>query len=1222
MSLDRRCRRRLGVAVVEALEARKLLAAQAPYLGAPFVVGTTPVTIQAEDYDLGGETVAYHDTTPTNTGGAYRSGADAGVDLKLINNTTNQYRLGDAHAGEWVEYTLNVQQAGTYTLELRLSQKDPNAKAHVEIDGVNVTGAVTVPDTNDFSTFKSVTKTLTLTAGQHVMRLAFDSVASNATSAGVDWMRLTHNVGSTPSGTPGAATAAAYVRNGSHAGLNFGSATDVIVKKSSTSGNTREAYLKFDLGNATTIGSAKLRLYGRLSDTQNGSVPVSIYSASNTSWSESSLKWSNKPASGSTVRGSLSVTGTSAKWYEIDLTSFAKAELAAGRKILTLVLKASASTDSQAIFASDETLNAPILSITAQAPPPPPPPQNLVVSAGAVSVNEGSQAPFTVKLATAPTSDVTVTISKNTGGDDDLVADLATLTFTAANWDVAQTVTVAALDDADFANGQATFTIASTGVTSKSVVATEADNDTPPPPPPPQNLVVAPGALTVNEAGQSTFTVKLATAPASDVIVTISKNAGGDADFSADLATLTFTADNWDAAQTVTLAAGADADAANGQAVFTVASDGVTSQTVTATEVDDDTQGLVLSHTALTINEAGQNAFTVQLAAQPLSDVIVSIAGNGAGWEPDLGTDQTTLTFTPANWDVAQTITVSAAADPDTADGQNWFTLSSSGLTSRSILATEDDDDVTRQPGTYYLSPSGADFNAGTGPAAAWSSIAKLNTMEFIPGDTILFQGGQTFAGGLRFNAADSGADAAGNLIAPVTVGSYGAGRATIDAGAEVGISVYQAGGITLRDLNVQAGAGNDENGITFYNDLSGDVKLSHVRIDDVTVSDFGENGLSLGGFNGESGYRDVEITDSVFRRNRDGITIYGPAFNATAPTYVNENVRVARVHAYENAGVAGASKPTGDGIALGSVRNGLVERSVAHHNGANNTAATGPIGIWAYDSDHIVIQHNESYENKRGSGGDGGGFDLDQNTSNSVMQYNYAHDNEGAGFLIYTAQQNNAHANNAVRYNISERDGRSGGYGGIVIGGRVGDLDVYNNTIYFPSGSFGTNGAVINFTNTGPQTVAVRNNILHTTGGARLINAPTGVGALFQRNAYWSGGGAVAIRWAGTTHSSVDSWLDAELSQERVDLDNDGALDRAALFLDPRLTDPGNGGTIGNADQLDTLVEYKLLIDSPLRDAGLDLEARYGIDPGDLDYFGTTIEQGGGYEIGAGEIS
>jgi hypothetical protein len=151
---------------------------------------------------------------------------------------------------------------------------------------------------------------------------------------------------------------------------------------------------------------------------------------------------------------------------------------------------------------------------------------------------------------------------------------------------------------------------------------------------------------------------------------------------------------------------------------------------------------------------------------------------------------------------------------------------------------------------------------------------------------------------------------------------------------------------------------------------------------------------------------------------------------------------------------------------------------------------------------------------------------------------------------------------------------------------------------------------------------VHVRNNILYTTGGARLISTPSVVNELlFQRNDYYTGGGAVAIRWGATVYSSVSSWLATETAQERVDLDNNGTPDVAALTVDPRLTSPGSAGTIGDADNLEGMTAYRLLNDSPLLNVALDLNARYGIDPGTLDYFGTTIKQGTGFDLGADEL-
>jgi len=335
-------------------------AAQPPFKGVPFAVGSgITTTIQAEDYDLGGQGVAFNDTTPTtNTGGAYRTGAGDGVDLKLINGTANQYRLGDTFAGEWVEYTIDVAQAGNYKVDFRVSQSDPNARFHAELDGTTFT-AITVPDTNNFSVFTTVSRTVALPAGRHVLRLAFDQAAANTTVAGIDWIRIAPATTTTVN-----ASAATYVRNGTFASQNFGTTSDLFVKRSANTGNTREVYLKFDLSSISSIASAKLRVNGRLSDGTNTNVVTNVYSATNTSWSETGLTWNNKPASGSTVRGSFTVANTAAAWYEVDLTSFLQSEFAAGRKVVTLVLKNPGITNVQTILASDETANGPQLVVS------------------------------------------------------------------------------------------------------------------------------------------------------------------------------------------------------------------------------------------------------------------------------------------------------------------------------------------------------------------------------------------------------------------------------------------------------------------------------------------------------------------------------------------------------------------------------------------------------------------------------------------------------------------------------------------------------------------------------------------------------------------------------------------------------------------------------------------------------------------------------------------
>jgi hypothetical protein len=73
-------------------------------------------------------------------------------------------------------------------------------------------------------------------------------------------------------------------------------------------------------------------------------------------------------------------------------------------------------------------------------------------------------------------------------------------------------------------------------------------------------------------------------------------------------------------------------------------------------------------------------------------------------------------------------------------------------------------------------------------------------------------------------------------------------------------------------------------------------------------------------------------------------------------------------------------------------------------------------------------------------------------------------------------------------------------------------------------------------------------------------------------------------------------------------------------LFADPLFESPGAGGTIGDADHLGQLVAYRPRPTSPLLDAGLNLAAQFGIDPGGRDFAGFSLPQAAGYDIGAVE--
>ena len=80
----------------------------------------------------------------------------------------------------------------------------------------------------------------------------------------------------------------------------------------------------------------------------------------------------------------------------------------------------------------------------------------------------------------------------------------------------------------------------------------------------------------------------------------------------------------------------------------------------------------------------------------------------------------------------------------------------------------------------------------------------------------------------------------------------------------------------------------------------------------------------------------------------------------------------------------------SGNGIVVGHCTNVLIDHCMATNNGWDMPRiGNGPVGIWCYEADSVVIQHCLSYRNKTSVGGaDGGGFDFDGGVTNSIIQY------------------------------------------------------------------------------------------------------------------------------------------------------------------------------------------------------------------------------------------
>ncbi|MYS73950.1 right-handed parallel beta-helix repeat-containing protein [Streptomyces sp. SID5926] len=495
---------------------------------------------------------------------------------------------------------------------------------------------------------------------------------------------------------------------------------------------------------------------------------------------------------------------------------------------------------------------------------------------------------------------------------------------------------------------------------------------------------------------------------------------------------------------------------------------------------------------------------------------------------------------------------------------------------------------------TYYVSPGGDDSADGTSPDAAWRSLTRADKAELRPGDRLLLQGGARFAGTVTVGKGE-----AGDASRPVTVGSYGAGRATITSTHTPGVSVHNTAGVEIRDLALTGPGAHHtgEAGVNLYADARDGGDRRHVTVEDIDVSGF-RVGVAVGASGTGPGFRDVTVRQVDLHGNRDaGLLTYGPAFDPKHPGYAHEDVVVEAVHAHGNAGDPTATeRHTGSGIILGGVREATVRDSSAYDNGARSArrAPAGPVGIWAYDSTRVRIEHNSAYRNHTGSKVDGGGFGLDSNVSHSTVEYNTSFHNDGSGYYVYSATGNGAHTDNTIRYNVSVDDGRKlPAHGALTVyGSQVRDLSIYQNTVTM-SRSPGGPGTVV-LLRPGNSGITFRNNLL-VSDGDPLVSADTALTTdrvLFQGNQY-AASGRWSVKWGTHRYPDLDAWR-SHTGQERVEGRPSGTSAAPCL----------TGGALPDVDRP---ADARLLTPRCPR-PGLDLRGQFGTDDAAVDLFGHTV--------------
>ena len=324
-------------------------------------------------------------------------------------------------------------------------------------------------------------------------------------------------------------------------------------------------------------------------------------------------------------------------------------------------------------------------------------------STGLITSETGTAVSFTVVLTSQPTSPVVLPSITSSNTAEGTVSP-STITFTAANWNVPQTITATGVDDL-LSDGSQTYQIQFSAISSSdpnyngqvlnTVSIINTDDETF------GVTVSAISGATTEAGGTATFNVVLNTASTSPVTIPISS--GNTAEGTISPSSLTFTAANWNVPQVVTVT-GVDDFIQDGNISYTIHLgpcsssnsnyQGLVPSSVTVTNNDNDTAGYIITPSAATlmVSDGGQltSSISISLTSQPTAPVVIPISSSLPG---EVSFSSTSVTFTASNWNIAQIVTLSGVMDNST-DGNQSFTVTLSlPTTTDSVYAALDPTD-------------------------------------------------------------------------------------------------------------------------------------------------------------------------------------------------------------------------------------------------------------------------------------------------------------------------------------------------------------------------------------------------------------------------------------------------------------------------------------------------------------------------------------------------
>jgi len=493
----------------------------------------------------------------------------------------------------------------------------------------------------------------------------------------------------------------------------------------------------------------------------------------------------------------------------------------------------------------------------------------------------------------------------------------------------------------------------------------------------------------------------------------------------------------------------------------------------------------------------------------------------------------------------------------------------------------------------YYVdATNGSDSNNGTSQATPWKTLGKVNATTFSQGDSILLRAGQQWIEQLN----PKGSGVAGN---PITIGAYGDGpRPYIDgrnvagggsggaavllqnvsywtiSGLEVvndngknNIGTVNSPGANRSGILVNNTSGTGKHGITIINNYVHDVNGCSVcsganpqTNGGIAVLADAMNGLS----NGASSWEGVQILDNIVENvGRTGIVFNdystGFLFYLVSQDALSKNLTISgnRLKNIDSDGI----------IVSGSINN-MIDHNVVDGAGlvtVSGSSEPGSVGMFVAKTTNSVMQYNE-VSGVQTHVVDGEAYDIDLLTSNTVVQYNYSHDNEGGAFLLMGG--NFSGTGGVVRYNLSVNDAYGANGVFTLSSGLMSGVNIYNNTVYIAPGLNAHPTYQEGWSGDNNNSWYFRNNVIVNLGTGTWVQ-PKGTGTVISNNLIYG------------NHTAGEP------------------ADAAKIVADPQMIAPATQAPAGLA----AVGGYKLAATSPAAGSGAVISGNGG-----QDYFGNPV--------------